>query len=186
MVPIMSLTLPTVLAAVFVFIASSIIHMLLPYHKSDYKKLPDEDAVRNALKPQNLAPGCYNIPSCTHENMKTPEMQEKFKQGPVGLLNIMPSGAPNMGKFLGAWIVYCLVVCHFTAYVAAHTLAAGTPYLAVFRIVGAVAFMAFGVGNIPNAIWRGMTWTVVMKEVIDGILYACLVAGTFGWLWPKG
>jgi len=33
MVPIMSLWLPILLSAVFVFIASSIIHMVLGYHK---------------------------------------------------------------------------------------------------------------------------------------------------------
>jgi len=24
-----------------------------------------------------------------------------------------------------------------------------------------------------------------LKEAIDGLIYALLMAGTFGWLWPK-
>lgn len=43
MVPLTALWLPILLAAVIVFFASFTMHMVLPYHKSDYQKLPDED-----------------------------------------------------------------------------------------------------------------------------------------------
>jgi len=185
MVSLTSLWLPILLSAVIVFIVSSIIHMVLPYHKTDYKKLPDEDKITGVLRAQNLERGLYHFPHCTHENMKTPEVAEKFKQGPVGFVTIMPSGAPNMGSFLGKWFGYCLLVGIFVAYLTGHTVAPGTHYLAVFRVAGTTAFMAFGVGILPNGIWKGATASNVMKEFIDGIIYACLVAGTFGWLWPK-
>jgi len=48
MVSITALWLPILLSAVIVFVASSIIHMLLPIHKSDYRKLPDEEKVMDA------------------------------------------------------------------------------------------------------------------------------------------
>ena len=44
--PFGSLWLPVMISAVVVFVASSIIHMALKYHKADYKSLPNEDAVR--------------------------------------------------------------------------------------------------------------------------------------------
>ena len=40
MTPLSALWLPIVLSAVIVFVASSIMHMVLPYHRSDYHKLP--------------------------------------------------------------------------------------------------------------------------------------------------
>src|SRR6266851_8791731 len=43
MVSLSALWLPIVLSAVIVFVASSIMYMLLPYHRSDYRKLPEED-----------------------------------------------------------------------------------------------------------------------------------------------
>ena len=52
MVPLTALGLPILLAAVIVFVASAIMHMLLPYHKSDYQKLPDEDKLLAALAPR--------------------------------------------------------------------------------------------------------------------------------------
>ena len=42
MVPLASLWLPVLLSSVIVFFASFILHMVLPWHKHDYARLPDE------------------------------------------------------------------------------------------------------------------------------------------------
>ena len=68
--------------------------------------------------------------------------------------------------------------------VAAHTVTPWAPYRHVFRVVGTAAFMAYGVGTLANGIWKGQPWSVVGKEAFDGLIYALLTAGTFGWLWP--
>src|SRR5215471_15278138 len=122
MVPITALWLPILLSAVIVFVASSIIHMVLPLHKSDYRKLPDEDKVLEALRATGLTPGpVYHFPHCTHKDMKSPDTVERFKRGPVGWITIMPSGAPAMGKFLGQWFVYCVLIGVFVAYLTGRT-----------------------------------------------------------------
>jgi hypothetical protein len=185
MVALSALWLPIVLAAVIVFFASFIMHMVLPYHRGDYHQLPDEGKALAALRSGDLKPGLYMFPFATHQDMKSPEIQEKFKQGPVGILTIRPSGPVVMGKFLGQWFVFCLVIGFFTAYVCAHTLAAGTNYLQVFRVAGTVAFMSYGLGNLANGIWKGQPWGMTIKEAIDGLIYGLLTAGCFGWLWPK-
>lgn len=185
MVPLSALWLPIVLSAVIIFVASSIMHMLLPYHKSDYRKLPDEDKVLGALRGVSLTRGLYIFPFGTHQDMKTPEMQEKYKQGPVGMMTVFPSGAPVMGKFLIQWFVYCLIVGFFVAYLTGHTVAAGAHYLKVFRVAGTAGFLAYGLGHISNGIWKGQTWGFTLKEVVDGLVYGLLLAGTFGWLWPR-
>ena len=184
MVAIHTLWLPILLSAVFVFAASSIMHMVLPYHRSDYKKLPDEDKVLAALRSSGVSRAVYMFPHCTHKDMKSPEMQEKFKQGPVGMVTVLPPGI-NMGKSLAQWFAYCVVVGVFTAYLAGRTLPTGTEYLAVFRVAGTVAFMAYGVGQLVNGIWLGQPWSSVAKHFIDGLVYSLLLAGTFGWLWPR-
>ena len=185
MVPVTALWLPILLSAVIVFVASSIIHMVLPYHRSDYHQLPDEDKVRSALRAANLKRGLYIFPFCTHENMKSEAMVEKYKEGPVGMMTIFPSGPPAMPKFLVQWFIYCLVIGFFVAYLAGRTLAPGTHYLAVFRVAGTAAFMAYGLANLSSGIWKGQLWGAVIKEVFDGLVYGLLTAGTFGWLWPR-
>jgi len=185
LVPIIALWLPIVLSAVIVFIASSVMHTVLTYHQSDYHQLPNEEGILAALRPANLKPTLYVFPYCTHKQMKAPETMEKFRRGPVGFLTIRPNGPPAMGKFLVQWFVYCLLIGLFVAYITGRTLAPGTDYLAVFRVAGAVGFMAYGLGHLSNGIWKGQPWGATIKEAVDGLVYGLLTAGTFGWLWPK-
>jgi hypothetical protein len=185
MVPLTSLWFPILLSAVIVFIASSIMHMVLPYHRNDYGQLPDEDKVLSALRGVALKRGLYVFPYCTHKDMKSTALIEKQKQGPVGFMTIVPSGPPAMPKFLIQWFVFCLLIGSFVAYLTGHTVPPGTPYLAVFRVAGTAAFLAYGLGNLSNGIWKGQPWSVTNKEVVDGLVYGLLTAGAFGWLWPR-
>lgn len=186
MVPITALWLPIVAASVFVFVVSSIVHMVLGYHKSDYRKLPQEADVMEALRRAGVAPGpTYHFPHFdSMKEMGTPEAQEKCRRGPVGMLTIIPSGPPAMGKHLGLWFVYTLLVSFFVAYVTGRTQPPGAHYLAVFRVAGATAFMAYGVSQFADSVWKGQAWGVTAKNIFDGLLFALFTAGAFGWLWP--
>jgi hypothetical protein len=186
MVPLVSLWMPIVVSAVLVFVASSILHMALKYHNVDYRKFPNEDEVRAVIQKGNPPPGQYLLLYALGGNpMKDPALIEKFKQGPVGLAFLRKPGMPSMGPLLGQWFTYLLVVSFFVAYIAAHTVAAGAPYPFVFRVVGAIAFLAYAGARAQSAIWQGEPWVVTFKDIIDGLIYGCVTAGTFGWLWPK-
>jgi hypothetical protein len=186
MVTLGALWLPIILSAVLVFIVSSIVHMVLGYHASDYSQLPNEDAVRAAIRAGNPAPRQYIIPHVHGmKEMNTPEMQQKYAEGPIAVLNLRRPGPISMGPSLGQWFLFSLVVSFIVAYVAGRALPAGTPYLHVFQVVGTVAFLAYAAGNVPAAIWMGKPWSIAIKEVLDGLLYGLVTAGTFGWLWPR-
>ncbi len=185
MVPLTALWLPILLSAVFVFVASSIMHMLLPYHRSDYGKIPDEDKVLATLRAAALKRGLYVFPYCTHKDMKSPALAEKQKQGPVGFMTILPSGPPVMPKFLIQWFVFCLVIGFFVALLMSLTVAHGANYHLVFHVAFVAAFLAYGLGNLSNGIWKGQPWSVTIKEVVDGFVYGLLTAGAFVWLWPR-
>jgi hypothetical protein len=186
MVTITALWLPILVSAVIVFVASSVLHMVLPYHRSDYRKLPDEDRVLDALRAAGVTPGrMYHFPFCSHKEMNTPAAQERFKRGPVGLMQLIPSGAPAMGKYLGQWFVYCVVVGIFVAYLTGRTRAPGAHYLEVFRVAGVTAFLGYAAAQVQDSIWKGQSWAVTSKHLLDGLIYGLLTAGTFGWLWPK-
>lgn len=183
MVPLISLWLPILGSAVAVFLASSIVWMVLPHHKSDWSKLSDEEGVRAAL--EGVAPGEYTIPhAASSSDWKSEAWQEKAKTGPNAFISVIPSGLPNMGKNLGQWFVYCLIVSTCVAYVVSRTVAPGIAYLAVFRIAGTVAFLAYSMAHISGAIWMGHGWGRTIKDVIDGFVYGLLTGGVFGWLWP--
>jgi hypothetical protein len=180
------LWVPILLSAVCVFLASSLIHMVVKWHASDYRALPNEDEVRAAIRKGNPAPGQYVLPHCSDmKDMGKPDMKQKYEEGPVGFLVINPSGMPAMGAALGKWFVFTVLVAFTAAYLASRTLAPGTHYLQVFRVVGAVSFLAYGFGSIPMGIWMGKPWSSVIKDLADALIYGLLSAGVFGWLWPR-
>ncbi len=183
---LLDLWLPILLSAVFVFLASTIIHMLLPIHKGDYKPLPGEADLTAAMRGQQLQPGDYMFPHCgSMKEVGTPEMIEKFTQGPVGFLTVIPSGPPTMGKSLVQWFLFSILISIFAGYIATlGGLAAGSPYMDVFRITGTVAILGYGISNFTNSIWKGVSWGVSLKFLFDGVIYGLVTAGTFGWLWP--
>lgn len=186
MVQLTALWLPILLAAVFVFIASSVIHMVLGYHKSDYGKVESEDGVMDALRKFDIPPGDYMVPSsCGPEGMKSPEFQEKMKRGPVAIFTIMNGGEISIGKNLVQWFIYSIVVGVFAAYISGHALAPHAHYLDVFRYAGTVAFAGYSLALLQNSIWASRSWTATLKSMFDGLIYALLTAGTFGWLWPR-
>jgi hypothetical protein len=60
----------------------------------------------------------------------------------------------------------------------------GAHDLAVFRFVGATAFLGYALALLQNCIWYKRQWSANLKSIIDGLVYALLTAGCFGWLWP--
>ncbi len=186
MVPTLTLWLPTLLSAVIVFIASTIMHMVLPYHHNDLRKVPKEDEVMEALRKFGIPPGDYAMPLAgSMEAMKSVAFIEKMKAGPVAFVTIRPSGPPTMTKSLILWFVYLVFVSFFAAYMAGRALGPGAPYLAVFRFAGTAAFGAYSLALLQHSIWWGRNWGTTWKSVVDGFVYACLTAGVFGWLWPR-
>lgn len=186
MVSILSLLVPILLSAVIVFVVSSIIHMVLGYHAGDWKPVPKVDEVQAALRPFNLAPGDYMMPCpSSREGMKDRAFLERLNKGPVAVMTVMPSGPPTMGTSLVLWFLYAVLVGVFAAYITGRALGPGAHYLQVFRFAGTAAFMGYSFALLQNSIWYKRNWAATARSFFDGLLYALLTAGTFGWLWPR-
>lgn len=186
MTPLTSLWLPILVSAIFVFIASSIIHMFLKWHDSDYHSVPDEAAFGDAVRPFAIPPGDYMIPRPkSMDEMKSPEFAEKMCNGPVMMFTVMRNGEMSMGRSLGLWFAYLVVVGVLVAYVAGRALPPAAHYLEVFRFAGATAFIAYSVALWQMWIWYHRSLGTTLRNTLDSLIYALLTAGTFGWLWPK-
>ncbi len=186
MTPLTALWLPIVVSAAIVFVMSSIIHMASPWHKNDYPKMPREDEVTDALRPLAIPPGDYMVPRArSTEEMRSAEFAEKLRKGPVMILTMLPNGPFSMGRNLGLWFVYLVLVGFFAAYVAGRALPVGAEYMPVFRFVGVAAFLGYAAALWQMWIWYHRSLAITVKATMDGLLYALLTAGTFGWLWPR-
>jgi hypothetical protein len=179
---LLSLWLPILASAVFVFIVSSIIHMALPWHKGDYRKLPHEDQVMEALRPFNIPCGDYLVPRCdSMQEMKTPEFQAKRQRGPVFVATFM-KGEMAMGKSLALWFGYLLVISYFAGYVGAHAGAFGAVAVHSRRIIGVTAFLGYGGALCQQSIWFQRSWATTIRGLIDSAVYAALTVVAFAWL----
>ena len=184
-VSVADLWLPIVLSAVGVFVAAFLAHMVIPHHKGDWQKLPNEDGFLETVRSGSIAAGQYMFPFCDMADFKDAEKKQRYEAGPHGVVVVWP-GAPNMVKNLALTFIFYLVVGFCVAYVG--TLAfRGDPsleYMQVFRVTGAVAILSYCLGAIPGTIWFGHSWRSQIMYIIDGVVYALITAGFFGWLWP--
>jgi hypothetical protein len=181
-VQLTSLWLPILLSAVAVFVASSLIWTVVQYHHKDWHPLPNEEAARQALK--GTPPGQYSVPyAADGKARQDPEWQRKFTEGPAAMMVVFP-GSMAMGRQLIQWFIYCLVLSLLIGYVAAATLPAGTEYAKVFQITGTTGWLAYAGSAAAGSIWFGHSWGRTAKDLLDGLIYGLLTAGTFGWLWP--
>lgn len=186
MVSIPSLWLPILLSSIVVFFVSWILHMLLPYHHSDFSKVASENEVQDALRKFNLPPGDYMVPCAGGpEGMKNPEFLEKLKKGPVVTMTVFAPGGMSMGSSLAQWFVYLLLVGVLTAYITGRAMPEGAPYLEVFRFAGCTSFIAYSIALWQDSIWYKRKWSTTIKNTFDGLVYGLLTAGIFGWQWPK-
>jgi len=182
MVSLMDLWLPILLSAAGVFVVSTILHMVLPYYRSDHSTLNDEESILEALRRAGVSPGEHMFPGCgSMKEMGSPEYVEKCKRGPVGWMTILPNGVWNMGKGLTQWFLFSILVSFCTAYVATFALRADD-FSSVFRLTGTVAFMGYALGVIPNSIWKGVAWSTTLKFVFDGLCYGLTTGLIFAWL----
>jgi len=182
MTPLPLLWLPILLSAVIVFIASNLLWMALPFwHRKDYKKLPDEAAVLAGLA--SASSGQYIAPAMNWSKA-TAEDRAAIQKGPGALMFVRNPNSFSFGKSLTLYFLYALLISLLVAYISGVTLSPGTHYLRVFRVAGTAAVIAYAFRGFPDSVWYGKPWLVTFKELIDGVIYGLLTAGTFGWLWP--
>lgn len=181
MVSWMELWLPILLSTVLIFMASALMWMVLPHHRTDWQSMPNGERVQEVLK--GVSPGQYIYPGIMkREERKDKEAQKRYQAG-MGFV-IVREPRFEMGKQMGSSFLYYLAVSFLVAYLAASTLSPGAEYMSVFRVVGTAAILAYAGAIAPNAIWWGNSWSSTIKNMFDGVVYGLLTAGVFAWLWP--
>ncbi len=186
MLSLSALWICILVATVLVFVVSSVLHMMLPIHKGDYRKLPKEAELLTAMRTHGVVPGTYSFPfPDSMKDMASPEMIEKYKQGPVGSVTVLPNGVPAIAKSLVLWLLYLAIVSIFVAYLA--TIGLSDPSaMQVFRFTSTAALLGYGIPHLHESIWKGQSWIVTAKFILDGVIYSLVTGATFVLLWPRG
>ncbi|HMB58174.1 MAG TPA: hypothetical protein VKM35_13325 [Arenimonas sp.] len=179
------LWLPILVTAGFIFIASSLIHMVFQWHKSEYQALSNEDAVIAAIRAGTAKPGQYVFPHCPDmKAMQGEEIQKKFREGPIGFLTLRQPGPPTIGGALIKWFLYTVLIAAIGGAVALQTYGLHSHSHHAGHLVGVLSLLAYAGGSVQHGIWKGVPWAAVAKDILDGLIYAIISALTFWWLWP--
>lgn len=183
MVDLSALWLPILLITALMFFAGFLSWMVLPHHKPDWQRLPDEDEFLNSVGRMNIPAGNYMFPHAADSAaMQSEEHKRKLETGPVGTLQVWQV-AGSMGKQLGLQFAFLLVTNTILAYLATLGLETGDDFMRVFRFVSTAGLLSYTAGTVPGSIWFRLR---LPGYLIDGVIHA-LIAGTiFGWLWPTG
>ncbi len=184
-VGLLALWLPILVSTVFAFIASFLLHMVLPHHRTDFDRIEDEERFSAELQSHDLRQGQYIFPYFgSPVDEKDPDYQKRVRTGPVGILTIGANRLSPSPKQLITQFVYFFLLNTVVAYIAAQALPAGSDYVSVFQLTGATSLVAYAGGHFCYPIWYHFRWAFAWKAAADSLIRSLLIAGVFGWLWP--
>jgi hypothetical protein len=176
-----SLWLPILVSGIALFFASWAAWMVLPHHKPEWVGLPNEDAVMQQIKSDNVPPGQYCFPyAACPKDMQGDAYKAKMQSGPRGTLTLWKA-PPNMGVNMLCTVLFFIIANAVIAYLAGMVLPPGEDHMRVFRFVGTAGILTYGTANILNGIWFGRK---MVADIIDGIAYGLITGAIFALLWP--
>jgi hypothetical protein len=139
----------------------------------------------DAVRKLNLPPGDYFMPYTTSSKERnSQEFKDKMNKGPMAVMTIFHPAHVNMASSLIQWFLYSVLVGIFAAYIAGRAFEPGDDYLSIFRFAGCTAFVGYSLALMQQSIWYKKNWSATIKSMFDGLIYALVTAGIFGWLWP--
>lgn len=180
---LVSLWLPILVSAAAVWIAAAAAWMALPHHRGDYTRLPNEDAFMGQVRSASIPPGNYTFPHfASHKESTTPEGKAKWKEGPMGVLTVMP--LPNMGRnMIMSFLVY-LAVSIGVAYLGSVALPRGADFWRVMQVLGTAGILAYCFAFWPNGIWFGTKIRAMVMCTVDGVVFGLITGAIFAAMWP--
>lgn len=179
------LWLAILLSGAAVWVWSFLCWAILPNHKGDFKKVPNEEALLKAMRELNLLPGQYMYPNCSHTEMKDPDKKAKVLAGPMGMLNVWPNSMAMGGKMLGSFLVY-LAVSAMVAYISHEALEGRGPmtFMKVFQMAGSAGILGYCFAFLPGGIWFNAPRRSLVISFIEGVIAGLITGAIFAAFWP--
>ncbi len=178
-----SLWLPILLTTAALFFSGFVCWMIIPLHKADWQKLPNESEFLDKMAEMKLPSGNFMVPHAPDaEATKSAEYKKALENNTFGAIQVW-NGPPNMGANLGCQVGYLLVVNFCLAYLATLALPIDAGFTPVFRFISTAAFLTFTAAIVPHAIWFKNR---IVGHVIEGVIQASIAGAIFAWLWPTG
>ncbi len=178
---------PIVLSAIACSIIALLAWPVLSHHHAEWKRLPTEPDVLDALRKDPPPPGLYRFPYAMNHEMERADVKLAFARGPVGFITIADRHRPSIPKMvagMGGYFLSISFVVGYVAWAAAPTPKLGAPQTLVAQITFTVALLAYAAAGIPECVWRGRPWKAWLAQLLDAAMSAAATAFIFAKLWP--
>jgi len=167
------LVLAGLLGGVVFFMCGAVEHMVFQWVDSQIKRLPSETAMTEFVKGQQLQPGIYVFPDMppagTPADQKEKvynETNERYKQGPNGLLVVGPTGQDMMdARVMGSEAATNVGMALIAAWILT-LLAPGTNYYTRWLIVFLMGVAAWLSMDASYAIWYRFPWPFIRDQLL--------------------
>ena len=170
------LLVPALVAAVVLFVVNSICWMALKHHMSDFKQMPNRDAVEAALK--GIPPGgFYCLPHMADfgNNCKDPKMAERFAAGPnVSLVACKPGPMMAGSVFVFGFVLNLVEAVALVGIL--HIMRGYTDLVHAVVYAAALGALVRGVGPVSQANWMKYPWAYAWKVIGDGVVAYAIAA----------
>lgn len=174
------LWLPIIASGVATHVMSTLNWMVLPQHKSEWRKLPVEDEIQNLIASNNVQPEQYMIPF-TQDGKECQSEAFKAKQAKCTGMLILWDKPLNMGVAIGQTLAFFLIAAFVIGYLASIALPVGATFMVVFKFVTTAGLLAHCFAKFPYVFWFRRK---VLFDVLDGVGFAIVTGLIFAWLWP--
>lgn len=174
------LWLPILVAGIVTHVLSTLAWVVLPHHRPEWQRLPDEDSLHATIT-KSVPAGQYIFPYARDgETVKTEQFQEKADQG-TGMLIVWPTQT-NMGKAILQTLISFLIIAFVIGYMASIALPRGAAFVKVLQFVTTAGLLAHVSAKFPFVFWFRRK---IAMDVLDGVVFAVATGLIFAALWPK-
>jgi hypothetical protein len=160
-----------ILGGVAFFICGAVEHMVFQWADRQMKRLPSEADLIEFVKAQKFEPGLYAFPDMPHDTpaeqreKRYADVNERYKQGPNGLLIVGPTGQDMMdARVLGSEAAANVGMALIAAWILT-LLAPGTNYCTRWAIVFLMGVAAWLSMDASYAIWYRFPWPFIRDQL---------------------
>jgi hypothetical protein len=176
---VFDLWLPILVTGIVTHVYSMLAWTVLPHHKPEWNKIPDEDAAYPTL--EKIPPGQYVFP---HASCQKDMQAESFKRK-LGIRNgmlVIWTGPTQMGKAIGQTFITYFVIAFLIGYLASIGVSRGAEFVKVVQFATTAGLLAHIAAKFPFVFWFRRR---IIMDVLDGVIFAVLTGVIFAALWPK-
>lgn len=169
----MKLLFGSLIGGIILFVWSWLTWTLVPIHSGTIQNINNEEAVVTAMNINMDKKGVYVFPAIpeSHDQVAVDEFNQKYQQGPVGMIIYDPQGSdpmPPSQMIIG--LIIDLIAAFFTGWFLSRSTAAASTYMSRVVYCGMLGIFLALLSHIVNWNWMNYPLDYTTAWTLDTII----------------